>query len=210
MASAPLPRRPPPEAPSDPDVAHALVGAARAVHRLAAVWREEGAVSALVDEAVTPLSAGSLEPERPIEWVWSLADVPPQSVILEHLHLLTETLGCEVLEIVTAVLLLDRLTRVRPTWVQVRALRMTTIVAFILAMKSVNEWILYTSECCEALAENFPNLSTARVGALEVAFMRLLDFRIPCGMEYTIYCEAIFDLANETEEATREAPQIQF
>lgn len=210
MASAPLPRRRGGgNGHGDADVAHALRGAAIAVHRLATVWSEAGAVSALLDEGRAPLSPGDSDPTRPLEWVWEGVAVPREVIVHEHLTLLNNSLGGGVLEIVTAVLLMDGLLRVRPRWGQPRALRMLTIATFFLAIKGVSEASVTTTQCCNALAEHFPNLSVTRVVELEYACMRALDYRFPCGMDYTVFADAIFSVANEAVPNPRAAPPIQ-
>lgn len=193
----------------DADVAHALVGAARAVHRLATEWSENGAVHEVLDEVHAPLSPGDLNPTRSIEWVWARGAVPRESVVHEHLTLLNHSLGGGVLEIVTAVLLMDRLIRVKPRWGQPRALRMFTVATFFLAIKGVSEASVTTTRCCDALAEHFPDLSVKRVVALEYKCMRALDYQFPCGMDYTVYADAIFGVANEAVTHPRTTPPIQ-
>ena len=179
------------------------------MHRLATVWSEDGVVAKLLDEGHAPLSPGDLDATRPLEWVWAGFAVPRESIVHEHLALLNNSLGGGVLEIVTAVLLMDRLIRVRPRWGQPRALRMLTIATFCLAIKGVNEAIISTTQCCNALAEHFPNLSVKRVVKLEYACMRALDYRFPCGMDHTVFCDAIFSVANEAVPNPRTPPPIQ-
>lgn len=135
--------------------------------------------------------------------------VPREVIVHEHLTLLNNSLGGGVLEIVTAVLLMDRLLRVRPQWGQPRALRMLTIATFFLAIKGVSEASVTTTQCCNALAEHFPDLSVPRVVKLEYACMRELGYRFPCGMDYTVFDDAIFSVANEAVPTPRAAPPIQ-
>lgn len=129
-----------------------------AVHRLATVWSKNGVFSALLDEGCAPLSPGDFDPTRPLEWVWEGFAVPREAIVHEHLTLLNNSLRGGVLEIVTAVLLMDRLLRVRPRWGQSRALRMLTIATFFLAIKGVSDASVTTTQCCNALAEHFPHL----------------------------------------------------
>lgn len=190
------------------EVAHAVRGAARAVHRLSGEWSAQGHMPARLDERRAPLSPDDLSEGRPVEWVWQGVALPPEQAMLEHVALINDRLMGGVSELVAAVLLMDRLTRARPQWVQPRGLRMVVIVATIVAHKLVRETVITTEDCCAALADLWPELCVARVGSVEYALMDALNWEIPVGQIYQIYADAVFNCHNETAPVPMAAPQI--
>ena len=187
---------------------HAVRGAARAVHRLSGEWGTLGGMPARLDERRVPLSPNDLSEDRPVEWVWQGVALPPEQAMREHVALINNRMMGGVSELVVAALLMDRLTRARPRWVQPRGLRMVVIVTTIIAHKLVHETVITTEDCCGALADLWPDLCVARVGRMEYQLMDALGWNIPVGDVYQIYANAVFDCYNETAPAPMAAPQI--
>lgn len=203
-----------------PDIEHALAGAGRAVHRLYQSESRPGPVPWRLNEQVIPLhsaphraSADERDDEllEPAAWPWMAAysfRVPLEPLLVQHYRFLMARLGGSVGELSLAILMVQRTLVAERTWGQARCLRMLVITCAILARKIVHEVEVSTTECCEALADLFPHLDSDRVGRMEWAIMRRIDWRIGTKDECQVFADALFDCANENADVQRAAPRL--
>ena len=136
----------PPE--SEADVEHAVLGLGIATRRVTEYHGAEGPTLTLLNEAAMPIAAAF--GGHVTVWPWTLPQqptLPHQVLFVEYARLLNARLGGGVREITVTIVLLERVTVLRPRWVQRRTIRMLLIVMMVLAHKAVQDRIVRTRDC---------------------------------------------------------------
>ena len=127
--------------------------------------------------------------------------------VREVVEALTHCLRLSSEVLVMAVVVFEKVIRVDPSIVRVYTMRPMLIGACLIALKHADDFV-DTRRCWRRLRQVFDTLEFDHLLAIEEKLLKIIDYRLPMGIIYQTYAEALCLVANDAKGVNRAAPTV--
>ena len=149
----------------------------------------------------------SIIPARSLAIVMRWSSPVAIAQVREVVEALTHCLRLSNEVLVTAVVVFEKFIRVDPSIVRVYTMRPMLIGACLIALKH-NDDFVDTRRCWRRLRRVFDDLEFDHLLGIEKKLLKLIDYRLPMGIIYQTYAEALCLVANDAKGVNRAAPIV--
>ena len=196
----------------NPSVNHCCIGVGSALHELLnglraarcphSVAQTNSHWRTLLDERQCPIvacGAGALS-----AWPWTAADqadgleaaFASPALLIEFVESLATLFSSHAEELVVATVLLEHLVRKGRVCLRPHTVRVLVLTLLTVAHKVVHDSAVALAHFVDAATPYFPLLTYKRLEALEAGVLEALDWELPTAVDYQIYTNELYRLAD--------------